>query len=123
VHSLPPRGALTAPNTSLTVKENNDIPGSPNFETEFWRLYPSGRGVKKIARARWDELTIEQRRCAVEALPAWLACEQWQDPRYVVYAERWLRDRRFENPAPPVGKERPRTQADHNKGGQGRWVG
>lgn len=104
---------LVSLNTSsqITDYSENDISCARDFDARFWARYPKGRGVKKQALAQWRRLKPEDRDAAATGLDRWLACEQWQDPRYVVHAERWLRDRRWEDEPPPSAARSPAKHA------------
>ena len=68
----------------------------PDFET-FWSLYPK-KIEKSTAREEWNKLSLEDRRLALEALPA--HTKMWAergDPHFILYACRWLKRRRFED--------------------------
>ncbi|MBA2708249.1 MAG: hypothetical protein H0U59_10655 [Gemmatimonadaceae bacterium] len=108
-------GAESAPKPSVTVKEPSKNrqtlapsrgPYTDEFET-FWKPYPPTNGSKADAFKAWKQLKPEQRVAAMDALPAWLACDQWQNG-YIKHAGSWLRGKLWEVPptsrrAPPRG--------------------
>jgi hypothetical protein len=94
--------------------ENGEYPPTPrrtshvaypaDFEA-WWERYPKGRGTKKVAAEKWRRLDAADRAAASAGLDAWLASDQWQRDggRFVVWAERFLERRAWENdPPPPV---------------------
>ena len=78
------------------------------FEMHFWPIWPRrhGRRVgKKAALARWLKLSVNQQRQAVKGAQAY-AAHCTSSKSYPKDAERWLRDRLWEewmvdDPAPP----------------------
>ena len=63
---------------------------------EFWQLYPR-KIEKRSALLAWSLLSASERIAAVQALPSHI--QQWrqEDPKFIVYAERWLKRRRWED--------------------------
>lgn len=70
-----------------TAQRNSTEEGLP-FDL-FYAPYP-----RKMARAdaerAWARLDPEQQQRAIDALPAFIACEQWQDPKYIPYPATWI---------------------------------
>lgn len=83
-----------------------------HFET-FWREFPTGHGVKKQAFEQWKKIPAAERQAVMDGLAAWKACERWQQG-YVKAAERWLRDRQWEDDPPPP--KRATSLTVHNGG-------
>ena len=80
---------------------------SPSYSEEFeafWTRYPKGRGSKKDSYAEWRKLKPAERKAAAEALDGWLRCQMWQDPSLVIYCQRWLKARSWENAPPPAAR-------------------
>jgi hypothetical protein len=91
---------------------------APEFE-EFWRAYPAG-GNKKRAGEQWDRLRPDADvfLAMMAGLDRWTACERWREG-YVVHAERWIRDRWWENDPPPPkhrqnGRHAPTSTVDRS---------
>jgi len=84
---------------------------SEDFE-EFWRAYPPGRGVKKVAYAEWQKIGPDQKLMGeiMAGLNAWKRSKQWQDPSYIKHAERWLRGEMWENPPADVAPSNAQRQ-------------
>lgn len=110
--AAPPDSLNRIPDTGFLIPDSplsdSDAPAAPDPEwmtsfNEFWAMYPKGRGNKRQAAQQWTKLRVSERRAALAALPAFVACEQWQKEggRYVRHAERWLRDRGWEDDVPP----------------------
>jgi hypothetical protein len=118
----PARAGATVPNQTIPNQErgsNEPLPAdaggevedesksvtySPEFEA-FWRQYPRGRGSKSKSFTEWRKLRRADREDAATAIPAWVSCEMWQDPSKVIYCERWLKARSWENDPPPPAKQ------------------
>lgn len=75
------------------VDQEDLLPRSESFE-RFWAAYPVKR-EKKLARDAWfNDLTALDRQAAFGALEPWLKA---QDPKYLVYPNRYLKRRRWED--------------------------
>lgn len=63
---------------------------APRF-AEFWLAYPKKR-AKDAAERAWSKLRAEDRRLALNRLPAFVACRQWQanGGQYIPHASTWL---------------------------------
>lgn len=78
----------------------------PNYSIEFeafWREYPKGRGAKLKTWEAWRKIRAgpETRDAIMAGLARWNGCEMWRDPSLVVYADRWLKERRWGDEPPP----------------------
>lgn len=73
---------------------------SQSFE-QFWTAYPSGHGDKKPAFEQWKPLKPDSALVAtiLAGLDAWKKSDRWQRG-YIRDAQRWLKDRSWENPPP-----------------------
>jgi len=87
---------------SLSQKSSPAYP--VDFES-FWKSYPSGHGSKMATFTQWKKLSAEERAILPERLDDWKMCSQWQEEggRYIKHAERWVRDRFWED-TPPMTK-------------------
>lgn len=88
---------------------------SEDFEG-FWKSYPKGHGVKKVAYAEWQKLDEPERLAAVDGLNVWRRSKRWADG-YIRDAERYLKYRMWENPpadlvAPSNPRQPQQTEAD-----------
>lgn len=70
---------------------------------QFWKLYPTGRGKRIPALREWNKLKADEKRAALERLPLFVACHDWQKEggRFVRHAERWIKDRGWKDDVPP----------------------
>mgnify|MGYP000848957835 CR=1 FL=1 len=92
--------------TDTEIKDANASKRAPNYPPAFlafWAQYPKGHGSRKAAAAQWqrlkpDDALVEE---IMAGLAAWQQSERWSRD-FVVAAERWIRDRLWENPAPPA---------------------
>lgn len=66
---------------------------------EFWSAYPKGHGSRKTTADLWRRLKPDKRLQAeiLVGLETWKASRRWKDG-FVKDAERWFRDRLWENP-------------------------
>lgn len=93
--------------TSENIEKPLPLPAGrvdyPNAFDEFWKHYPRGHGNKKQTFAQWRRLKPDAalREAIMLGLARWVACDQWQRG-FVKHAERWLRDRMWEDD-PPTG--------------------
>ncbi len=78
----------------------NKAPSYTKSFEEFWFQYPSGHGDKKPTFAQWQNLNPDDRIAAMSGLARWRSCELWQRG-IIKHAQRWLRDRCFEDDPPP----------------------
>lgn len=71
---------------------------------EFWATYTKGRGSKKLSREQWHKMSAADRQACLAVLPEFVQSHDWQREggRYVKHAQRWLRDRGWENDVPPA---------------------
>lgn len=56
---------------------------------EFYAGYPR-KAARSDAERAWAKLTPDQQRQAIASLPAYVACQQWQDSRYIPYPATFL---------------------------------
>lgn len=101
----PPKG--TEP-TQKKKRRRKSIPSwQPDRFEGFWASYPRDEERAKAVE-QWDKLPQDRELMAqngedaavllneiARGLKRHLECEEWQDPRYVPHAWRWLRDRRW----------------------------
>ena len=77
-----------------------------DFEEDFWKKYPVKKSKKK-AKGIWQQMTEDDRRAAVSAIPTYIADCQQHGYNYA-YPNTWLNGRRWEDevsdptPAPPL---------------------
>lgn len=75
---------------------------SPQFESEFWKPYPKRDGTKKGSKAdAWTvfkKLTVAQRSAACDMVHVYakLDSTKHENGHWVIDAERWLREKRWE---------------------------
>lgn len=129
VQEMHPWGAGDAPKPSVRNHQERDTPPTPPEKTEttaeqsfafWWAAYPKGRGAKATALAEWQRLTAEERKAAYIGLRHWLAAPGWASvPKYVVHANRWLKQRCWEDEPPD---HRDNRAADVNAGGRMKLV-
>lgn len=95
---LPPEGEC-ADDSKPESKEQQAPTYSPEFEA-LWVRYPKG-SVKKRAYDQWKRLRPSAETVAAmhSGLDRWLVCDRWKRG-VVVHAERWIRDRWWENDPP-----------------------
>jgi hypothetical protein len=67
----------------------------PERFEQFWHLYPATNGSKVDAFNAWKQLEADDQDVAYDALPSWIDSEHWGNG-YVVYAERYLKKRLFD---------------------------
>lgn len=73
---------------------------SDDFE-KFWKLFPRHEGSKlKAAKAYELAVAVNGTTMLLSALESWLRHPLKQDKTYWPYAERWLRDQRFNDELP-----------------------
>lgn len=73
---------------------------SDDFE-KFWKLFPRHEGSKmKAAKAYELAVAVNSTSTLFAALESWLRHPLKQDKTYWPYAERWLRDQRFNDELP-----------------------
>ena len=85
------------PRTLLPTNNTED------FWERFWDLYPRKRNRIR-AKAAWIELNLSESeaRAVVAAIETWKINEMFgADQSKMPYAQNWLRERRFEEPAEP----------------------
>ena len=82
----------------------------PDFD-QFWTQYPKGRGSKATAYQEWRNLKpdTETVEAIMHGLAVACASSQWEDVRYIPYAERFLKRRIWENPPLRNGATKPIT--------------
>lgn len=68
---------------------------------ELWKIYPRKEG-RKPAREKWDRLSEEQKRKAVEALPAHVKMWEGRDREFIPMLKTWIFQERFEDEIEPV---------------------
>src|SRR5690606_6547135 len=83
-------------------------PYPEDFE-EFWKGYPKGHGVKKVAYAEWQKLDGPERLAAIKGLDVWRRSKRWADG-YIRDAERYLKYRMWENPPADVASSAAQRQ-------------
>lgn len=102
---LTPQGGTTG--GELDVIESIPVPEKPTgrikYPPEFnalWDAYPKRTGSKKRAYAQYQKavkrVSYEELRTAIHALSEWVR-RNHKDPKYVVDAERWFRDDRWDD--------------------------
>lgn len=97
--------------TETTSPSSPEQAGASAPETEqidplflqFWAMYPTGRGKRIPALREWNKLKADEKRAALERLPLFVACHDWQKEggRFVRHAERWIKDRGWKDDVPP----------------------
>ena len=99
----------TDSDTETDTEERQNVKGAnaprratypADFE-EFWAAFPTGKGNKKKSHDQWKRIKPDSalRDEILVSLESWKACGQWQRG-YITHAERWLRDRFWENTPP-----------------------
>jgi hypothetical protein len=88
----------------------------------FWNGYPDGHGTQGKAWRAWRTLAPDAATVAaiMAGLAAWTGSDRWRRG-YVVNADRFLRERRWEDPPPPA-PEPPARPGGRSKRGQSEWV-
>lgn len=101
-----------------TPRKSSQVSYPADFEA-WWAKYPRGRGTKKVAAEKWRRLDAADRAAASVGLDAWLASDQWQRDggRFVVWAERFLERRVWENEPPPPVPPAPSPVANSYRNG------
>jgi uncharacterized protein YdaU (DUF1376 family) len=61
----------------------------------FWLPYPN-KIDRDQAFFEWLAMSPIDQNKAAESIPKWVLCDQWQDPRYVPSAVKFLKNRRWE---------------------------
>jgi hypothetical protein len=105
------------PSHSLAADTSPSDLLQPEF-VEFWEAYPAARRINQQAAWRaWQRVNrdMSQTTAILEALPRWVACDQWQDEggRYAVSPERFLLDKLYMRDPPP-----PRPAPSRRSGGR-----
>ena len=119
--SEPVKGTSKGTSTTARTKPKR-IDYSSEFEA-FWRAYPSGHGVKKVAYDEWNRLApddemIEEIRAGLDA---WKTCDRWQRG-FVKDAERFLKNRMWES-EPPRDAPQPSNLSQFQPNGHRRPAG
>lgn len=72
-----------------------------DFES-FWQAYPAGHGDKKPSFEAWQKLNPdpEMVQAILDGIHGWQQGQRWREG-YIRDAQRWLRDRAWENVPPP----------------------
>jgi|JI9StandDraft_1071089.scaffolds.fasta_scaffold44891_3 hypothetical protein len=118
------------PTHNPTVEENVSLSDAPTTETpkpkviteaertfgEFWALYPKGRGSKKLAAEEWKKLKAADWHEILAKLPIFTDCYDWQKEggKYVKHAERWIKNRGWEDDVPTYVAPRPVNTKNNN---------
>lgn len=92
------------PSPTETGKRSSAKPTRQPYPEDFegfWKSYPKGHGVKKVAYAEWQKLDGPERLAAVDGLNVWRRSKRWADG-YIRDAERYLKYRMWENPPADV---------------------
>jgi hypothetical protein len=108
--------AATEPDDSVESRASpKSIPDPPGFAA-FWMAYPKGHGSRKASADQWRRLKPDPalRAEIMAGLELWKLSRRWRE-NFVKDAERWIRDRMWENP-PEDDDEIPKTAADWNSG-------
>lgn len=73
------------------------------FQDQFWKRWPKGRGSRKVSLDQWRRMKVKDREACLAVLPEFLACWAWRKEggRFVKYAEGWLKNRGWEDDVPP----------------------
>ena len=66
---------------------------------DFWALYPR-RVARRAAEKAFDRLTDEEKRAAVQALPAHVRHWRGKSVEYIPHAATWLNQARWEDELP-----------------------
>lgn len=108
-------GTVTACNTEIEEREEQEVEKSKSIEKErfdaFWGQYPKKQnkvGSEKAFRAlkASDELFNE----IMDGLARWKASEQWQNPKYIPVASKFIHERRWEDEDIPQAGETNRSK-------------
>lgn len=100
------------PSPTETGKRSSAKPTRQPYPEDFegfWKSYPKGHGVKKVAYAEWQKLDGPERLAAIEGLDVWRRSKRWADG-YIRDAERYLKYRMWENPPADVAPSTPQRQ-------------
>lgn len=91
----------TQENTTQKDKNGAAAPGYTDEFEAFWVEFPRGKGNKKKTFDQWKRLRpdADLQKSILDGLSAWKATRQWREG-FVTHAERWLRDRGWEDPVP-----------------------
>lgn len=103
-----PYRTVPIPTNSISEHNNQDCTMCTSAEgkafTSFWEAYPS-KADREDAWNAWRELNPDAQtvRNILAGLAAWKKSGQWQDDggRFIPYAAKWLRNRRWECPPEP----------------------
>ena len=100
-------------------KKRKDIPYSLEFET-FWKAYPRKNEKPKAWKA-WKDLLSAKNLPSLDMLLSVLEKQKtwpdWEEVKFIVYPERWLKNQRWEDQAPtgsPGGNNGSGRPADKN---------
>lgn len=112
------RGSSSEVGDSPPIPPKRKRPTYPPRFASFKAQYPTGRGDTAAAYREWTALGAEtDEPLALDimaGLAKWCACEQWEEPRYVVAIERFLKRRDWESE--PPGRSKPRAKSQKQSG-------
>lgn len=99
----------------VVVPPPSKAPGYTDEFEAFWSEWPKGKGNKKKAFDQWKRLRPDADLQAVirDRVQAWKKTRKWQQG-YITHAERWLRDRGWEDDLPD--EPAPGAMTIHNGG-------
>lgn len=95
-----PIARTNSKNVESIVRPAPDPRSARLFEAWYSR-YPSGRKNRKQCQEEWARLKPDDWQPAHDGLDKFLVSEDWREPRFIVHAHRWLKNRRWEEDPTP----------------------